>query len=138
MIVIAILSILATLAIAAAHRARINANEGAVKEDLRSFSSVSESFRAAQNPPVYAGNIAALTGANPPYIDATWNTVGAVPGKHGYTLTYAVTADGSTYSMLAAPLPNQAVNIYCIDHTGALYRGGGGAATGCTGTPVSV
>ena len=85
MIVVAIIGLLAAIAIPNLLRARLNANEGAMKTDLRAFSSASESFRAAQNPPAYAANIAALSGANPAYIDVSWN---ANP-KHGFNLTYA-------------------------------------------------
>jgi type II secretory pathway pseudopilin PulG len=133
MIVIAILSTLVALAIVATVRSRVNANEAAVRSDLRTFSSANESFRAAQNPPSYAGNISTLTGSTPPYIDTTWDSVGVPPGKHGFTMAYAVAGDGSTYSMLANPIAGQAVNIYCIDHSGILYRGGGGSAAGCNG-----
>ena len=59
MIVVAIIGLLAAIAIPNLLRARLNANESAVKSDLRTFSSSNESFRAAQNPPVYAAAIAA-------------------------------------------------------------------------------
>ena len=49
MIVVAIIGLLAAIAIPNLLRARLNANEGAMKTDLRAFSSGNESFRAAQN-----------------------------------------------------------------------------------------
>ncbi len=144
MIVVAIIGLLAAIAIPNLLRARMNANEGAMKSDLRTFSSANESFRAAQNPPAYAANIAALTGANPPYIDGSW----AVNPKHGFNLAYAGggAATANTYSVLAAPaVANQtAVNTYCVDQTGVVVgsvNGAGapaGAAAGCNGgTPIS-
>lgn len=139
MIVVAIIGLLAAIAIPNLLRARLNANESAVKSDLRTFSSANESFRAAQNPPVYAANVAALTGAVPPYIDASWGAAGAAPGKHGYTFAYAVAGDGTTYSMLSAPLANQGINTYCVDQSGVVVgsvAGGGapaGGAGGCVG-----
>lgn len=144
MIVVAIIGLLAAIAIPNLLRARLNANEAAVKSDLRTFSSANESFRAAQNPPAYAaGTVAPLTGATPPYIDASWDTA-ATTGKHGYTFTYAAAGDGTTYSMLAAPLANQGINTYCVDQDGVVVgsvAGAGaptGAADGCAGgTPIA-
>lgn len=139
MIVVAIIGLLAAIAIPNLLRARLNANESAVKADLRTYSSANESFRAAQNPPVYGATVAALTGAAPPYLDASWNTANVAPGKHGYTFAYAVAANGTTYSMLATPIANQGVNTYCVDQSGVVVgsvAGAGaptGAAAGCTG-----
>jgi len=139
MIVVAIIGLLAAIAIPNLLRARLNANEGAMKSDLRAFSSSNESFRAAQNPPAYAGSVAALTGATPPYLDASWNT----NPKHGFNLTYAGggAASANTYSAIAVPaVANQtAINTYCVDQTGVIVgsvNGAGaptGAAAGCTG-----
>lgn len=139
MIVVAIIGLLAAIAIPNLLRARLNANESAVKSDLRTFSSADESFRAAQNPPAYAVNVAALTGAIPPYIDASWNTAGAAPGKHGYTFAYARAGTGVTYSMSATPLANQGINAYCVDQSGVVCRGGGaGTAAGCAAGCVAI
>lgn len=139
MIVVAIIGLLAAIAIPNLLRARLNANESAVKSDLRTLSSSNESFRSAQNPPVYAANVAALTGANPAYIDASWNTANAAPGKHGYLFTYARAANGITYSMSAAPQANQGVNAYCVDQSGVVCRGGGaGTAAGCAAGCVAI
>ena len=141
MIVVAIIGLLAAIAIPNLLRARMNANEGAMKSDLRTFSSANESFRAAQNPPAYAANVAALVAppAGPSYIDASWNT----PPKHGYNLAYAGGGAGNpnTYSLASAPqVVNQtAVNTYCVDQTGVVVgsvNGAGapaGAAAGCAG-----
>ena len=135
MIVVAIIGLLAAIAIPNLLRARMNANEGAIKTDLRAFSSGNESFRAAQNPPGYAASIAALTGAAPPYLDASWNT----NPKHGFNNAYAGGgAASSTYSVFATAQANQAVNNYCVDQTGVVFQGGAGAAAGCAGgVPIS-
>ena len=140
MIVVAIIGLLAAIAIPNLLRARMNANEGAMKTDLRAFSSSNESFRAAQNPPAYAANIAALTGAVPAYLDASW---GAAGGKHGFNLAYAGGGAGNpnTYSLLSTPVvANQtATNTFCVDQTGVIVgsvNGAGapaGAAAGCAG-----
>lgn len=139
MIVVAIIGLLAAIAIPNLLRARLNANEASVKSDLRTFSSSNESFRAAQNPPTYAADVAALTGAAPPYLDTSWDNAGAAPGKHGFLFTYAVAADGSTYSVSAAPQANQGVNTYCVDQSGVVSQGAAGAAAGCpaANTPIA-
>lgn len=138
MIVVAIIGLLAAIAIPNLLRARLNANESAVKSDLRTSSSANESFRSAQNPPAYAANIAALTGANPPYLDNSWNAANAAPGKHGYTFAYAVAANGVTYSLSATPLANQGINIFCVDQSGVVSQGAAGAAAGCPAGNVPI
>lgn len=140
MIVVAIIGLLAAIAIPNLLRARLNANESAVKSDLRTFSSANESFRAAQNPPVYAGGIAALTApaAGPAYLDNSWNTANAAPGKHGYTFAYAVAGNGVTYSMSATPLANQGVNTFCVDQSGVVSQGAVGGAAGCPAANVPI
>ena len=139
MIVVAIIGLLAAIAIPNLLRARLNANESAVKSDLRTFSSANESYRSAQNPPVYAPDVAALTGAAPPYLDNSWNAANAVPGKHGYTFAFAVAGNGVTYSMSAAPLANQGINTYCVDQSGVVSQGAVGTAAGCpaANTPIA-
>lgn len=140
MIVVAIIGLLAAIAIPNLLRARLNANESSVKSDLRTFSSSNESFRSAQNPPVYAANIAALTApaAGPAYLDISWNTANAAPGKHGYTFAYLVAGNGVTYSMSATPLANQGVNIFCVDQSGVVSQGAVGAAAGCPAGNVPI
>jgi len=139
MIVVAIIGLLAAIAIPNLLRARLNANESAVKSDLRTFSSANESFRSAANPPVYADGVAALTGATPPYLDTSWDDAGATPGKHGYTFAYAAAGDGTTYSMSASPLANQGIRIYCVDQSGVVSFGAVGGTAGCPAgnTPIA-
>ena len=141
MIVVAIIGLLAAIAIPNLLRARLNANEGAIKSDLRTFSSANESYRAAQPVPTYAPDVAALVNATPPYLDPSWIGAG---GKHGYTVVgaYAVAAaSASTYSFLAVPITvgSTAANTYCVDQTGVVYGPTAAgvmptaAATGCAG-----
>lgn len=140
MIVVAIIGLLAAIAIPNLLRARLNANESAVKSDLRTFSSANESFRAAQNPPVYAPNVAGLTApaAGPAYLDVSWNAANAAPGKHGYTFAFLVAANGVTYAMSASPLVNQGVNIFCVDQSGVVSQGAVGTAAGCPAGNVPI
>ena len=115
MIVVAIIGLLAAIAIPNLLRARLNANEGAVKADLRTVSSAAESYRAAQTTPAYPANLAAMTGATPAYIDSSFTAA-----KHGYSFTYAGATN--TFSMYAAPSTagTTGTNYYCVDHTGVL------------------
>lgn len=144
MIVVAIIGLLAAIAIPNLLRSRLTSNEGAMKFDLRAFSTANEAFRSAQNPPQYAANIAALQAA-PSYIDTTWGTAA---GKHGFLQTYAGGGAGnpSTYSLLVAPVTAgvTAVNTYCVDQQGVILGsvvGAGaptGGAAGCAGgTPIA-
>lgn len=133
MIVVAIIGLLAAIAIPNLLRARINSNDSAVQGDLRAFSTASESYRAAQQPPTFS-TIANMTGANPAYLDGTWNNNPLI--KHGHTLTYtaggAVNGVISTFTLVAAPRANEASNAYCIDQTGVLRVTVAGAAAGTT------
>ena len=144
MIVVAIIGLLAAIAVPNLLRSRLNANEGAMKLDIRAFGTANESFRAGQNPPAYAANIAALQAA-PSYIDATWGTAA---GKHGFLQTYSGggAANANTFSMLASPETAgvTAVNTYCVDQSGVIVGsvvGAGaptGAVTGCVnGTAIA-
>lgn len=144
MIVVAIIGLLAAIAIPNLLRARLNANVSATKTNLRTFSSANESYRAAQNPPVYApAPVTSLTGAAPPYLDTSWNTAGVAPGKNGYTYAYAVAGDGTTFSMLATPATpgTTGVDTYCTDQSGVVFGPPGvppGGAGGCGGgTPIA-
>ena len=141
MIVVAIIGLLAAIAIPNLLRARINSNESAVQGDIRAFSTAAESFRSAQQPPSYAATFAALTGAAPAYLDATWvdNAV-----KHGHTIAYtagaAVNGVISTYTLTGTARANEANNGYCVDHTGVLRvnlnAAPGVAAGACSGAAV--
>jgi type IV pilus assembly protein PilA len=139
MIVVAIIGLLAAIAIPNLLRARINANDNAVQGDLRAFSTAMESFRGAQNPPTYPANIGILTTATPPYLDATWTT-NAI--KHGHTFSYApgTAANGviGTYAADMVFRANEAVNGYCVDHSGVIRVAADGNADGvAAGCPVA-
>ena len=146
MIVVAIIGLLAAIAIPNLLRARINSNDSAVQGDTRAFSTANESFRAGSQPPTYAANLGLMTapaGGAPPYLDVTWVN-GAV--KHGHVIAYAPGAAVggiiSTYTLTSNRQANQALNSYCIDHTGVLRVNVNAAAAtvgagACTGAPVA-
>ena len=129
MIVVAIIGLLAAIAIPNLLRARLNANEGSVKADLRTVSSAAESYRAAQTTPAYPTTLANMTGATPAYLDTSF-----AAAKHGYSFAFAGATN--TFSMYATPVTANVtgVNNYCVDGTGVLLVGStAGASTGCTG-----
>lgn len=137
MIVVAIIGLLAAIAIPNLLRARINANDQAIRGDLRTFSSSMESYRAAQNPPAYPASIGSLTAttAGPAYLDSTWTTPST---KRGHAVTFS--SNGSEYNLVGNSISNQSATNYCVDSTGVIksnssaYTAG---VTGCGGTAVS-
>ena len=139
MIVVAIIGLLAAIAIPNLLRARVNANDQAIRGDLRTFSSSMESYRAAQNPPAYATSSDTLTASNstsPAYLDGTWAVASSSVLRRGHSMTYNLAA--TSYSLVAASSANQSGTTYCVDHTGVIYSAGTGDAAGCSGgTPVS-
>ena len=135
MIVVAIIGILAAISIPVLIRMRLNANESSIKADLRTFSTASENFRAAQNPVRYANDVNELVALVPQYVDNTWT----INPKHQYNFSYTIGAANATYSMIAIPTPDGGINTFCVDQSGVLVGsvdGAGaptGAATGCAG-----
>lgn len=127
MIVVAIIGLLAAIAIPNLLRSRVNSNEAAAKGALRTLSTACESFRAAQDPVSYPANLAALSGANPPYIDDTL----AGGNKQGYTFTYAL-VNADQFTVTATPNSNNVtgVNTYFVDETGVIRF------TNAAGNPV--
>jgi prepilin-type N-terminal cleavage/methylation domain-containing protein len=94
MIVVAIIALLAAIAIPNLLRARLNANESAALAAIQTVISGSVSYRGVN--PTYPANLAALSGANPPYIDSVLGA-GAKQGYDyvlaGATNSFTVTAD---------------------------------------------
>jgi len=138
MIVVAIIGLLAAIAIPHLLRARLNANEGSARSNMRTISSAAESYRAAQATPAYPATDADLTGATPAYLDAT---IFAATGKTGYV--YALAGGTNMYQAVANPVTSgtTGVNSYCVDHTGVVRTQVGAyaasAAAACAGTPIA-
>ena len=120
MIVVAIIALLAAVAIPNLLRSRHNANEAASISSLRTLSSAEESYRAAQTPPAYT-DLVTLSGAVPPYIDATLG--GGT--KQGYTYVLSnVTAN--TYTCTASPVTVgvTGTRVFVVDESGVITSGG--------------
>lgn len=129
MIVVAVIGLLAAIAVPNLLRARMNANEGAIKSDMRTYGSAAESFRATQVPPAYPTQMSDLVSAIPSYLDSQWSGT-----KHGYTFVIAATTN--TYSLVATPAAGGGTHTYCIDQTGIIVGGTSGVTgdtTGCSG-----
>ena len=132
MIVIAIIGILAAVAIPALLRARVNANDGSIKGDLRAFSTAAESYWSAQNPASYPATVGDLTSASPSYLDASWDSPTT---KHGHTVNYMVS--GGNFTVTAASQSGQSVTDFCIDHSGVLRTTSATSSMACTGPEIS-
>ncbi len=137
LIVVAIIGLLVTVALPALLRSRVNANESAVKANLKTFASSAESYRTAQATPSYPADISGLTSASPAYLDATWGT-GTTATKSGYDFTYVYT-DSTRYAVFAEPSQVGVTgnNSFCVDETGIIWTSatssGAFTASPCSG-----
>lgn len=92
-IVIAIISLLATFAIPQMLRSRMNANELGAIAALRTISDACQAYYNAVVPHTYPSALTDLTypNSNPSYIDpALANAVNASSSKQGYYFTYTL------------------------------------------------
>jgi len=132
MIVVAIISLLAAIAIPNLLRARHNANEAASIGALRTISTACESFRSAQTPTSYPANLAALSTAVPPYIDgALAGATLAASAKQGYFYTYAF-VNVNQYTCTANPAVSgtTGTRIFFVDESGVIRL------TNAAGAPI--
>jgi len=122
MIVVAIISLLAAIAIPNLLRARHNANEAAAIAALRTISTACESYRAAQTPPTYPANLAALSSATPPYIDASLaGATSSATAKQGYYYTYTlVNANQFTCTATPAVSGTTGTRVFFVDESGVI------------------
>ncbi len=116
MIVVAIIALLAAIAIPNLLRARHNANEAAAQASLRTISSACESFLGANN--VYPADLATLSGATPPYIDAV---LGA-GAKQGYTFAYVRGGTSLTYTCTGTPVTSgvTGTRVFSVNQSGVI------------------
>ncbi|MDD4900380.1 MAG: prepilin-type N-terminal cleavage/methylation domain-containing protein [Candidatus Omnitrophica bacterium] len=114
MIVVAIIALLAAIAIPNLLRARLNANEAAAVSALKTIASSAISFRSVNA--AYPANLAALSGATPPYIDAVLGG-GA---KQGYN--FALTGAANTFTATARPQTYQTTGVrsFFVDESGVI------------------
>lgn len=94
-IVVAIISLLAAIAIPNLLRARISANESAAIAALKALTSAAVTYRSTHSD--YPADLAALIADSPPYIDS----VLASGTKQGYSFNFS----GSTYTFESTAIP---------------------------------
>jgi prepilin-type N-terminal cleavage/methylation domain-containing protein len=94
MIVVAIIALLAAIAIPNLLRARLNANEAAAIEAMKTICGAANSF-ASVNQAGFPPLLATLTTETPPYLDSTFATAVA-PVRNGYTFTYTANDPADT------------------------------------------
>lgn len=127
MIVVAIISTLATLAMVSMLRSRMNANELGAIASLRTISSGAQNFYAQISPHAYPTVLADLSTpiSNPSYIDSL--LAGGV--KQGYTFTYLQT-DADHFTCRGNPTsPGRTGNRYFfVDETGRITANAAGPA----------
>ena len=131
MIVVAIIALLAAIAIPNLLRARHNSNEAASIGGMRTFSAALESFRAAQTPPTYPVNLAALSAAVPPYVAASLTgAINAGTSRQGYFYTYAlVSANAYTLQSTPQTVGTTGTRRFFVDQSGVIRANAAGAAT---------
>jgi len=95
LIVVAIISIIATIAIPNLLRAKIQANEASAIASMKTISAACESYFSTYSS--FPSNLNALGSDNPPFIDATL----ASGQKQGYNIILT----GSTYTFTAQATP---------------------------------
>ena len=131
MIVVAIIALLAAIAIPNLLRARHNANETGAIGAMRTLSTAMESFRAAQTPPTYPANLAALSAAVPPYVGGTLAAANAAgTARQGYFYTYALTnANAFTLQGTPATVGTTGTRRFFVDQSGVIRANALGPAT---------
>ncbi|MCM8812986.1 MAG: prepilin-type N-terminal cleavage/methylation domain-containing protein [Candidatus Omnitrophica bacterium] len=121
MIVVGVIALLAALAIPNLMRSRLNANEAVAQGTLKTVSSACENFRAAQTPPTYPANLAALVNATPSYIPDAIDTATTGAPKNGYNITYTLI---STQRYVCCATPAQVnvtgIRTFAINESGML------------------
>ena len=122
MIVVAIISLLAAIAIPNLLRARHNANEAASIAALRTISTSCESYRSARTPTSYPATLLILSTEVPPYIDGALAAATAVgSAKQGYYYTYAwVNANQYTCTASPAVSGTTGTRIFFVDESGVI------------------
>jgi type IV pilus assembly protein PilA len=122
MIVVAIISLLAAIAIPNLLRAKHNANEAAAIAALRTISTACESFRLVQTPLTYPANLAVLSSAVPSYINTALSAATAAgTSKQGYFYTY-VFVNAYQYTCIATPavVGTTGTRVFFVDESGVI------------------
>jgi len=128
MIVVAIISIIAAIAIPNLLRSRIQSNESAAIGNLRTVVGAQTAYHAANF--VYTVDWADLTGAAPTYLDGDWTAT-----KSGYNFRLGGTADNFGVNADAATYGVTGSRGFYTDASGVI-RYAVGADADATGNPI--
>jgi prepilin-type N-terminal cleavage/methylation domain-containing protein len=117
MVVVAVISILATVSISMMLRNRMTTNETVAITSCRTIVSACQSYYAANLPHVYPATLAALRGTGPSYIDSRL----AAGQRSGYNFIYSLISPVS-FTLYAEPTaPGRTGNRYFYtDETGKI------------------
>lgn len=117
MIVVAIIALLAAIAIPNLLRPRMTANEAAAQATLRTISTAAETYASANNGS-YPANMAALTGADPKYLNEDYTAA----SRQGYAYTFS--GGSSSYTATGKPCTcgTTGTNSYTITTGGVLSK----------------
>ena len=120
-IVVAIVGMLAVLALPRMLRMRLNANEAVAMGTLKTIVSACENYRENDKEQRFPPNLAALTGADPFYLDPTIETAVTGIPKNGYNFIYTVLAK-TRFVCSASPANYEVTGVrtFCINESGVL------------------
>lgn len=126
MIVIAIISTLAALAVPVFIASRVNANEASAIVSCRTIQTACQNFYTNSNPHTYPASLDDLATADPPYLDSV---IGVRKEKQGYGFDYSLN-DPESFTLYAEPTtPGRTGNRYFfMDETGIIRAKKGGRA----------
>lgn len=114
MIVISVIVLLAAIAIPNVLRARANTNNAVARSTLRTMSTATEAYAAA-NAALFPTSEATLTGANPPYLNRSY--CGQTYAGFSFTCTWSFA--GYTFTAAPTSFGFTGTNTYTIT-TGAI------------------
>ncbi len=117
MIVVAIIALLAAIAIPNLLRAKISANDALAKGRLRTLSTASETY-ATTNNGNYPANLAALTGATPPFVTDNHLCDGVAVAGFTYGCTFG--AGGYTFTATPVTVGTSGTAVFTITTGGVL------------------
>ena len=115
LIIVVIIALLATIAVANLIRAKIQANESSAQATLRTISSSLENYYALNNE--YPEDTTSLVGATPPYLNSDYFTT----GRNGFTYVADV-LDPYSYFISAVPMSSSTGKHSYTISTGAVLE----------------
>lgn len=124
LVVIGIISLLASVAIPQMLRSRMNANELGAIAALRTISNACQSYYNGVIPHAYPPNLLALNNISPPYIDNVLaNAIDIAHTKQGYYFTYTLGATGESFTIIAWPstFGRTGARNFFVNELGAIY-----------------